>query len=88
MRTIKIKVVGEGEPAPQHPLASPGWVGNVRTYAVTDCPDDVSLAEVIRIFGQTVNATWLFDDKAKPDAQRGRYTFAWPELGPGVIIRR
>jgi hypothetical protein len=50
-------------------------------------PDDTPDHAVVAAFRGTVNLTWLFDDLSEPDAHRGRYTFAWPELGQGVIIR-
>jgi hypothetical protein len=87
VKTYKIKVVDDGEPTGQHPLAKPGWVGRCRTYAITDVPDNVPAAEVIRLFGVTVNLTWLYADASKPDQQRGRYSFRFAELGAGRMIR-
>jgi hypothetical protein len=50
-----------------------------RNIVITSIPDDVSNETVRRLYAATADMTG-------PGGHE-RYTFAWPELGPGVIIR-
>ena len=87
MRTLMLEIVDGSKPTLAFPTAEPGWVGNVRTYAITHVPDIEDAAQVIALFRKTVNLTWLFGDHTQPDEQRGRYKFRYSELWTGKLIR-
>ena len=87
MKTITVKTICTNSGAlPTTTLADPDSpLGNFRGASlqvrrITDIPDEVSTAEVIRVFERTVDLTWL-------GGQADRNMFGWAELGEGKVIR-
>lgn len=64
-----------------HPLAPLGMNDRCIHYRVDEIPDDVSDADLIQVFSQTCDVTWL---SKEPGA--GRHVFKFEELRPGRII--
>jgi hypothetical protein len=62
-----------------NPLADLGPEGETRVQEVRNVPDDVSNADLLRLWDQTCDATWLGDGA-------GRLSFEYGELAPGKII--
>jgi hypothetical protein len=65
-----------------HPGAEPGEIGETgrRVVVIVEIPDDVPAETVRRLFVLTADVTWL-------GGREPRRSFAWSELGEGVIIR-
>jgi hypothetical protein len=64
-----------------NPLAILGQQGETRIQEVRNVPDDVSNSELLRLWDQTCDATWLGDSA-------GRLSFDYRELAPGKIISK
>ena len=85
MRTIKVKAVWRlGSVVAQSPTAPLGKIGEGDygvgcTYQITDIPDGVTDAEVVRLMGLCVVLPM------RPDEER--HTYQYSELGEGKILR-
>jgi hypothetical protein len=81
-RTIKIKSSLSGVFL-THPLANPGEFGDGRgyNYAIEGIPETVTDLQVLRIFDQTADCTWLGKGPGN-----GRHVFQFSELAPGRLI--
>jgi hypothetical protein len=82
MRNVKVKFSeGAVRSLLANPLAPLG--GRARVQEIRDVPDNVSNADLLRLWDQTIDCTWLGDY----DQRQGRLSFAYSELSPGRIIR-
>lgn len=82
--TLKIKVSpSDGLPSLAHPMAplQSGRTGT-KVVEITDIPDGTPTATVLKRFERTADLTWL-GGISNP----GRLSFAFAELGEGVILR-
>ncbi len=61
-----------------HPIAQLG--GEARIQEIRDIPDNVCNADLLRLWDQTADCTWL-------GKSQGRLSFTFSELAPGRIIR-
>lgn len=79
MRTIKVKTTeaSGGQCTLQHPGAPLGNCGRVISYQITEIPDNVGTPEVVKLFNETTDLTWLGNP---------RHAFRFSELGVGKII--
>jgi hypothetical protein len=75
MKSMSIKHTESGVCELGHPHATPGFDGRVAIYEITDIPDHVAIADVLRLFDRTCMLA-------------SRYSCRYHELGEGRIIRR
>ncbi|HKT87774.1 MAG TPA: hypothetical protein VJQ59_05030 [Candidatus Sulfotelmatobacter sp.] len=86
MRTLKLKTICNLSASAvhnclQHPAAKLEMVGNVRTVEITDIPEDVKNADVLKAWNETADASWLGND-----GEYRRHSFQFAEIGGGRII--
>ena len=91
--SLKLKTVCVDAPGlPTVTIQNPQGVGLntannwslVTTDEITGIPDNVTAPQVVQIWRETCNMTWLGRD---PDDPAIRHSFRFDEIGPGKIIR-
>jgi hypothetical protein len=89
LRSVKIKryLQGQGEIASGSFLtessAPIGVFGGQRVVEIRDIPASVSNTEVLSVWRHTIDCTYL----DTPDSSYPRHSYAWTEIGRGVILR-
>lgn len=89
MRSMMLKVSPtSGEVFAGHPNAEPGLApSGARNVRITEIPDNVQPADVVRIYGRTVDVTYLFHRPGDDPRGWGRHEFRFDEIGEGRIVR-
>ena len=66
----------------QSPHAPVGQVGMVRTIEITDIPEEITNARVLKAWRETSDVSWLYSD----DGHYARHGYRFEEIGNGRII--
>jgi hypothetical protein len=81
MRTVKVRCLPEGMRSTLVHPSTPLGVGECPVQEIQNVPDEVTNAELIRLWDRTADLTWL------SRRGHGRLSFDYSELGVGKIIR-
>ena len=86
MRTLKIKdicnVAGSAAQSfLQSPFAPLGQFKNVRTVQISDIPEGITDAQVLKAWRETSDVSWLWND-----GEYSRHIYRFAEIGSGRII--
>ena len=85
MNTMKFKTicnVNAAQVFPQSPNANLGTVGSIRTIEITDIPDSVTAAQVLKAWKETSDISWLYSE----DGHYTRNSYKFDEIGNGRIL--
>jgi|GEM_PF-1599854 len=88
MKTILIRDDHDcGSSSLANPLARPGKLNDAVTLKrIRGVPDSVTASEVVLLWSQTADLTWL--DGEGDTLSRGRFEFEYEELGAGRILMK
>jgi hypothetical protein len=87
MATVKIKIICNEAASSVHTClqtstAVVGEARNTRTVEITDVPAATTAAEVLKLWRETTDASWLGNEGEYP-----RHSYRFEEIGHGRIIR-